>query len=174
MHCRQEEKAGQPMAPLGTEHPDALGGMPVSISSGVSIGKQRHKECLISHLSIPCGEGSGGKAVRMASVPTDSTWAHRDGKLLWERKCPPCQSILRSSSHGQRGRASAPRTWLLTEGSSRGLCSGTPEPPPATLSPYSPMALVLVSSPDRPLGCLGAVAWSPPPAWWSLALYFPF
>ena len=57
----------------------------------------------------------------------------------------------------------------MPEESFRGLFSGTgsPEPPATalqvstTLTPYSPMALDLVNSPDRPLGSSGAVCGSP-------------
>lgn len=37
---------GSPSHAWEQSTPDALGGMPVSMSSGVSIGKLRHKGCL--------------------------------------------------------------------------------------------------------------------------------
>lgn len=56
IRCREEEEeeekeaeCSSPWHPWEQSSPDALGSMPVSISSGVSLGKLRHKECLRFH-----------------------------------------------------------------------------------------------------------------------------
>lgn len=137
-------------------------GMPVSISSGVPIGKLRHEECL----QFPKAAGTScdrsqppawtsrlragalispthvaraqvRPAVRMASVPTDVPMSTQGQKNTLGRKHHPCHAEASSpgSPHGWHGHARATGTWPVPEESFKRFCSGTGSPEPPVTSP---------------------------------------
>lgn len=98
-----------------------------------------------------------GQAVGMASAPPDSTRGQRTA--LGKKTSPlPCQGILPRLAWAHRGHqdltgARRKFQWaLLWDKVPRDTGNSSP-----TLTPYSPMVLDLVNSPDRPLCCFGAV-----------------
>lgn len=78
---RRRQSAGSPCHLWEQSTPDALGGMLVSISSGVSIGKLRHEECLC----FPTAPGvQVARAVAGLSTPPGPPSSHqpRAGTLI--------------------------------------------------------------------------------------------
>lgn len=149
-------------------------------TSGTSCGRSQHPAWTSqlppapgrnSHLSSLCGEGLGGTSHGDGTCPHRQRMSIQGHKITLGKKTPfpPCRGILPRQlpwpAWPHRGHPTRP----APEESFRGLCSGTgsTEPPAtalrvsATLTPYSPIVLDLVNSSDHPLGCFGAVCWSP-------------